>query len=148
MAFKGTLYLVVIAVGAFSLVCAAVTPEKDSPKKKAELGEEESAADPRLFFIGTTGTGTTTGTTTNTSITISTELLLFLALLLAAAIAAAIAIPIAVGVGVGKKYKGKGTSSDYGDTGYGSAPAFVYSPDESSYASIHRSLEDAADKYD
>ncbi|XP_066942177.1 uncharacterized protein [Macrobrachium rosenbergii] len=146
MAFKGTLFLVVIAVGAFSLACAAVTPEKDSSKKKTELGEE--APDPRLFFIGTTGTGTTTGTTANTSITISTELLVFLGLLLAAAIAAAIAIPIAVGVGVGKKYKGKGTSSDYGDTGYGSAPAFVYSPDESSYASIHRSLEDAADKYD
>ncbi|XP_068226310.1 uncharacterized protein [Palaemon carinicauda] len=141
MAFKGTLFAIVVVMGAFCLTSAAVPPTREA--KKTELGEEE--ADPRLFFVGTTGTGTTTGTTTNTSITISTELLLFFILLLAAAIAAAIAIPIGVGVGVGKKYKGKGTS-DY-DTGYESAPAFAYGQDESSYASIHRSLEDAADKY-
>ncbi|XP_064085091.1 uncharacterized protein LOC135200392 [Macrobrachium nipponense] len=132
MAFKGAIILFVISVAAFSSTSALVKPSIGKDVKKAE-----DEADPRLFFIPITATAGT-----DTSISISYGTIALYGLLLIAAIAVAIAVPIAVGVGIYKKYEG----SDYTGTGYDTAPTYGY--ETGPYrSSIHRSLEDAAEKY-
>ncbi|XP_027225144.2 uncharacterized protein [Penaeus vannamei] len=121
MAFQGVFYAVFFALVASSLAA----------EKKEKAAEEDG----RFFLTGT-------GNNSNTSITVSSDVIYLLAVVAFGLIATAIVAAI-VGVGVGSSTGDYSYSAPTSYAAY-SAPAPAY--EESSYA-VHRSLEDAAQKF-